>query len=90
LIGAYRLSKGGISGTVADLKQIFAVGLKLACSDIILSHNHASGSLIPSTNDRLLTDKVCNAEKILEIKTLDHIIISDDGYFSFADEVMLL
>lgn len=86
VLGIYNLSSGGTSGTVVDAKQIFAVALKANASAIILSHNHPSGNLNPSTADMKLTEKLCNAGKFLDIDVLDHIIITKDGYYSFADE----
>jgi len=80
------ISKGGLSNTVIDPKVIFGVALQHQASNIILIHNHPSGSLKPSQNDIVLTKQLVNAGTILDIKILDHVIISDQGYFSFADE----
>jgi len=80
------ISKGGLSNTVIDPKVIFGVALQHQASNIILIHNHPSGSLKPSQNDIVLTKKLVSAGGILDIKILDHLIISDQGYFSFADE----
>lgn len=83
------ISRGGISGTVVDPKIIFKIALEhLACS-IILCHNHPSGNLKPSTEDIALTKKIKESGAFLEIPVLDHIIVSDTGYFSFADEGMM-
>lgn len=86
LIGTYQLSKGGITGTVADCRLIFKSALDNMATGIILCHNHPSGNLKPSKEDINLTKRVFEAGKILEIPVLDHIIISDDGYYSFADD----
>ena len=81
------ISKGGISGTVVDLKIVFAAALKGRASSIILAHNHPSGNLKPSQADIELTHKFRKAGEILDISVLDHLILSPDGdYYSFADE----
>ena len=86
-----RLSKGGVSGTVVDLKVAFATALKAKASGLILSHNHPSGTLRPSQADISLTRKFQQAGELLDIKILDHIILSPDGkYYSFADEGCVL
>lgn len=86
VLGLTTISKGGISGTVADPKMIFQASLLANASAIILLHNHPSGNLQPSEADRLLTRKINQAGTFLEIPVLDHIIITEEGYFSFADE----
>ncbi|WP_462264499.1 RadC family protein [Mucilaginibacter sp.] len=83
------ISKGGLSGTVADPKIIFHVALQHQASSIILAHNHPSGNLKPSQQDIDLTKKICNAGRILDIGVLDHIIIAGQGYLSFGDEGLL-
>lgn len=83
------ISTGGISGTVADPKIIFNKALEDFASGIILVHNHPSGNLKPSQADIKLTEKLKNAGNLLDIPVLDHLIFTDDGYFSFADESML-
>ena len=81
------ISKGGVSGTVVDLKIVFAAALKGRASSIILAHNHPSGNLKPSQADIELTRKFKKAGEILDISVLDHLILSPDGdYYSFADE----
>ena len=80
------ISQGGVSGTVADPKVIFKQALDDLASGIILIHNHPSGNLNPSHADRQLTRKMVEAGKMIEIPVLDHIIFTDSGYFSFADE----
>lgn len=83
------MSKGGVSGTVADVKIIFKKAVELLASSIILSHNHPSGNLKPSSADLELTRKMKEAGRVMEIEVLDHIIVAETGYYSFADEGML-
>ena len=89
VLGIYQVSKGGIAGTVVDPKLIFGVALKAVASSIILAHNHPSGNLKPSPEDIRITKKLIEAGKVLDIQVLDHLIISESGYCSFADESML-
>jgi DNA repair protein RadC len=89
VLGIFELSTGGISGTVADPKLIFAAALKGVASGIILAHNHPSGNLKPSQSDIEITRKVKEAGRFLEIQVLDHLIITTEGYYSFADEGLL-
>jgi len=90
VIGVYKLSTGGITGTVADPKLILATALKVAASGLVLCHNHPSGNLHASRQDIDLTMKIKEAGKYLDIKVMDHLIISPDGkYFSFADDSLL-
>ena len=85
--GIYRMSRGGITSTIADVRLILSVALKCLATGIILSHNHPSGSLIPSENDKALTRKLKDACNLLDITLLDHIIVTaHGGYYSFADE----
>lgn len=83
------ISKGGMTGTVADPRIILKKALENEATSIVLSHNHPSGNLKPSRADEELTDKIKEASKYFDIKVLDHIIVSEDGYFSFADEGIL-
>ena len=83
------ISLGGITGTVADPRLILACALKVASAAIILCHNHPSTSLKPSVADEELTHKIKTAAGYHDIKVLDHIIISSEGYLSFADEGLL-
>lgn len=83
------ISKGGLSGTVVDPKIIFKRALEESASGIILAHNHPSGNLEPSQEDIVLTDRISQAGKSLEISVLDHLIITDSSFFSFADEGLL-
>jgi len=80
------ISEGGISGTVVDPKKIFKISLDHHASSIILGHNHPSGILTPSEADMRITKKLVDAGKLLEISVLDHLIIGDNGFYSFADE----
>lgn len=83
------ISEGGITGTVADPRIILRRALEEGAVNLILCHNHPSGSLKPSRADEQLTAKIKEAAKFLDITVLDHIIVSDDGFFSFADEGLL-
>lgn len=89
VIGFYRVSHGGQTGTVVDPKVIYTVALNCTATNIILAHNHPSGSVRPSTADENLTRKLKAAGDTLDIKLLDHLIIGEGGYFSFADEGLL-
>lgn len=86
VLGIVDISTGGIAGTLADPKLIFATALKAGASSIILAHNHPSGQLTPSQADRNLTKKLTDGGKLLDISVLDHVILTADSYFSFADE----
>jgi DNA repair protein RadC len=83
------VSKGGIAGTVADPRIILKKAILEEASSIILSHNHPSGNVKPSKADEDITQKIKQAAALIDIKVLDHIIVSDEGYFSFADEGLL-
>jgi DNA repair protein RadC len=89
IISAQKISQGGITGTVADIRLILKSALDHFACGIILCHNHPSGNLTPSSEDKSLTQKIKQAAQLLDINTLDHLIISDNGYFSFADEGLL-
>src|SRR5690606_5864297 len=89
VLGIYEVSTGGVSGTVADPKLVFAAALKSNASAIIISHNHPSGNLNPSDADLNLTRKLKEGGKFLEVPVLDHIIVTSEGYYSFADEGVL-
>jgi len=86
IIGEDLISKGGISGTVADSKLIYKKALDCLSSGLIFCHNHPSGNLKPSQQDIQLTAKLKEAGKLLDISVIDHVIVTDSGYFSFADE----
>lgn len=85
----YNVSSGGITGTVADPRLILAAALKVASCSIMLAHNHPSTSLKPSKADEELTSKIKYAAQFHDIKVLDHVIVSSEGYYSFADEGVL-
>ena len=85
-LGISFVSKGAISGTVADPKMIFQAALKANASSIIISHNHPSGNLSPSDTDIQLTKKIKRAGDALDLSVLDHLILADESYYSFADE----
>lgn len=84
-----QLSVGGTSGTFVDPKIIFKNGMDLAASGIILAHNHPSGTLKPSDADQKLTKKIKQFGELIEMPVLDHLIITDNGYFSFSDQELL-
>lgn len=89
ILGYYKHSTGGISGTVADVRLIYATALASASVGIILAHNHPSGNLNASQADIELTRKIKEAGKVLDIALLDHLIITKGSYYSFADEGIL-
>ena len=86
VLGFYKISSGGVAGTVADPKVIFQFALLCNASRLILSHNHPSGNLEPSRGDRDITEKLVSAGRMLDIEVLDHIIITSEGYRSFSEE----
>lgn len=83
------ISQGGITGTVADPRIILRRALEEKATSIVLCHNHPSGNLSPSQADKEITKKIKHAAAYMDIRVLDHIIVSDEGYYSFADEGML-
>jgi DNA repair protein RadC len=83
------ISEGGITGTVADPRIILKKALDYHAVSIILCHNHPSGNLKPSKADEQLTNKIKNAAAFLDIQVMDHIIVSEEGYYSFADEGLI-
>ncbi|NNE26871.1 MAG: DNA repair protein RadC [Saprospiraceae bacterium] len=89
IIKTVTISIGGVSGTVVDPKIIFKRALDHHASSIILAHNHPSGNLKPSKPDIDITKKICHGAGLLEITVLDHLIISHQGYLSFADEGLI-
>jgi DNA repair protein RadC len=89
IIGKNQVSKGGMSGTVADPRMIFKAALDQKAVSIILFHNHPSGNNQPSTADIQLTKNIVEAGKVLEITVLDHIIVTQHGFYSFADEGLI-
>lgn len=89
VIGIYECSTGGTTGTIADPRLIFTSALLANAKTIIVCHNHPSGSLKPSEADKKLTSRLKQAGQLLEIPVADHLIISTEGYLSFADEGLL-
>ncbi len=89
VLGIYEMSKGGVSGTVVDIRIILGVALKCGASSIIMVHNHPSGKLVASDADKTITKKLKQACGLLDIDLLDHLIISKEGYYSFADNGQL-
>jgi len=89
VIGHYLHSIGSDVATIVSVKQIIAIALKVNAIGIILMHNHPSGSLRPSSCDENLTSKIKRAGALFEISVLDHLIVTLNGYFSFADEGLL-
>ena len=85
-IGWQKLSSGGTTGTIIDVKVLMTTALKCNAHGVILSHNHPSGNLRPSDMDLAVTKKLVKAGEFLEIKILDHIIVTASGYYSFQDE----
>lgn len=83
------ISEGGIAGTVVDPRLIYKEALNQTAVALILAHNHPSGNLKPSRADISITDKMKSAGLLLDIKVLDHLIISEHGYYSFADEGLI-
>ncbi len=86
VLGLCNLSKGGVTGTVADPKLIFVAALKANATSVILAHNHPSGNLQPSRSDIELTKKCKEVGKLLDIEVLDHLIITSERYYSMADD----
>lgn len=85
VLGVYNLSRGGVSGTVVDVRIILSVALKCNATSIILVHNHPSGNLTPSDADRQITRKLKQSCELLNLNLLDHLIISKENYYSFSD-----
>lgn len=88
-MGISTLSKGGITSTIVDVRLIFALALKARCTGVILAHNHPSQDIRPSISDHELTDKIYKAGETLDIQVLDHLIITEDKYHSFADNGLM-
>ncbi|GAB1307640.1 DNA repair protein RadC [Urechidicola sp. KH5] len=86
VIDTLQMSKGGLTGTVVDTRLIFKKALANGSTSLILGHNHPSGSLKPSASDKQLTEKIKHAGSTLDIKVLDHLIVTPQNYYSFADE----
>jgi len=86
VLSVNKVSEGGVSGTAVDAKKIFKIAIDKKASGIILSHNHPSGNLNPSPQDKDLTKKIVSSGKLLDINVLDHIIVGNGKYYSFADD----
>lgn len=89
VIGISEISTGGVAGTVVDPKLIFATALKANASQLIIAHNHPSGNLSPSQQDISITKKLTDCGKILDIPVLDHIILTNEHYYSFGDDGLI-
>lgn len=89
VLGYHTLSTGGITSTIVDLRLLFATAIKSLATGIIIAHNHPSGQLVASASDKQITKKIKEAGEILDIKLLDHLILTSETYFSFADESIL-
>ncbi len=89
IISKFQLSKGGITGTLVDVRLVFKTALAQGAVGIILAHNHPSGTLKPSESDKQITQKLKIAGEQLDIKILDHVIITETSYYSFSDEGIL-
>lgn len=86
VLSKQKISSGGITGTVVDVRLVFKMALELYATSVILCHNHPSGGLKPSQADLNLTQKMADAGKVMDIKVLDHLIITGNHFYSFADE----
>jgi DNA repair protein RadC len=84
-----KLSQGGISGTVTDVRIVMKKAIECLASGIIVCHNHPSGNLNPSDSDTKITQKIKEAGNLMDIQLLDHLIISEKDYYSFADNGIL-
>ena len=89
VITRHCLSKGGIASTTVDLRLLLKKGLEVGATGLLLAHNHPTGNLQPSKADIALTEKINKAAKVIDIQLLDHLIVSEKSYFSFADENIL-
>ena len=88
-IGWVKVSTGGLGSTIVDPRVVFAIALQTASSALIVAHNHPSGSLVPSSEDQAMTRRLKEAGMLLGINVLDHVILTREGSFSFADRGML-
>jgi DNA repair protein RadC len=89
VINRMKLSQGGISGTVTDVRMVMKKAVEYLASGIIVCHNHPSGNLSPSEADSKITQKIKEAGNLLDVQLLDHLIISDKDYYSFADNGLI-
>nr|WP_294931329.1 JAB domain-containing protein [uncultured Flavobacterium sp.] len=86
VLGLYEMSSGGITGTIVDLRMIFSAALKANATNIVIAHNHPSGNPTPSEADKHITKKMKQAGELLDIKLVDHLIITSENYYSFIDD----
>lgn len=89
IVDKVRISQGGVSGTVIDTRIILRLAIEKLASGLVLCHNHPSGNIQPSDADKKITDKIKTAANFMEINLLDHVIIADKNFFSFADEGLI-
>jgi DNA repair protein RadC len=89
VLGIFEVSKGGISGASADVRIVFVAALKANATGIILAHNHPSGQLMPSDADKYITENMRKAGELLDIRVMDHLIVSAEGYCSFSDDGLM-
>ena len=89
LLEKHRLSQGGITQTSVDIRLALKRAVEVGATALILAHNHPSGNLKPSQSDKDITHKFSAAAKLVDLSVLDHLIISEKGYFSFADEDLM-
>jgi len=89
VLGILAVSKGGVNGTVTDVRVVYQAAIKANASGIIVCHNHPSGNLNPSESDTKITQKIKEAGNLLDIQLLDHLIITGEDYYSFADNGLL-
>jgi DNA repair protein RadC len=89
VIGGYKLSSGGITGTVVDIRIILGMALKCLASGFIIAHTHPSGELTPSKHDLDLTIRLMEASKLMDIQLLDHLIITEDAYLSMSEDDLI-
>lgn len=89
VVGYYKISSGGFSGAILDPRVVMTIALQNASSSIILAHNHPSGNIKPSEGDKAITEKINSACAFFDIKLLDHLIITDESYFSFNESGLI-
>jgi len=89
VVGCFEVSSGGFKGTIADPKVIFAAAITGCAASIVVAHNHPSGNLNPSQSDIFLTHKLKEGGRLLDIDLMDHIILTSENYYSFADEGLI-
>ena len=87
--GIFKVSEGGISGTLVDVRKVFQAALLSNASSILIAHNHPSGNLRPSQQDQLITKRIKDAGEVLQVKLLDHLIVTSETYYSMMDEGMI-